>query len=266
MAKIGFSKYHGTANDFIIIDKASTDSFDLKDSTLIREMCDRRTGIGADGLMLILSSKREDVDFEMTYFNADGNPSSMCGNGGRCITLAAAHRSLIFERARFLFGNDIYFSSFDPSTNWVSLKMQNVTRIESFKEDFILDTGSPHYVKFSDISLDIDVKKEGSEIRYSSRFVDEGINVNFVEFKDNTLKVLTYERGVEDETYSCGTGVVASAIALAEKNNFDPGIHSIPIRTKGGELEVSFDKKVDFYENIFLKGPAVKVYDGVFEK
>ncbi len=265
MIKIGFSKYHGTANDFIIIDEESTPLFNKNDNELIRRMCDRRTGIGADGLMLIMHNDRDDIDFEMAYFNSDGNPSSMCGNGGRCITLAAVNRSLVFERARFLFDNDIYFSTYDPSNNWVSLKMQNVSRIETKEMDFILDTGSPHYVKFTDIS-NKDVKLAGSEIRYSERFKSEGINVNFVDFKQNELHVLTYERGVEDETYSCGTGVVASALSYAEKMNFTNGVYTIAIRTKGGQLEVSFEKIENGYENIFLKGPAIKVFDGIYQE
>ena len=262
MAKIGFSKYHGTANDFIIIDQESTTSFDLSNTGLIREMCDRRTGIGADGLMLILDSKREDVDFEMAYYNADGNPSSMCGNGGRCITLAAAHRSLIFERARFLFDNDIYFSSFDPSKNWVSLKMQNVSRIESSGKDFILDTGSPHFVKFTDTN-EIDVKKKGSEIRYSDRFSEKGINVNFVEFKDDAINVLTYERGVEDETYSCGTGTVA--VALASAIHFNSSKNEQIISTPGGILKVYFNKSDNVFQDIWLEGPANFVFKGYLD-
>ena len=249
--------------DSIIINEESTPSFNTNNNDLIKRMCDRRTGIGADGLMLILKTDREGIDFEMLYYNSDGNPSSMCGNGGRCITLAAVHRSLVFERTRFLFGNDVYYSSYDASNGWVSLKMQNVERIDQSEGDYILDTGSPHYVQFCSTS-DKNVRTEGSAIRYSPRFHDNGINVNFVEFKENALHVLTYERGVEDETYSCGTGVVASVISYAEKENLKLGVHSVQVKTKGGELEVSFEKKENIYENVFLKGPAVRVYQGLF--
>ena len=263
MIRIEFTKFHGTANDFIIIDEASTDAFDQDDNELIKRMCDRRTGIGADGLMLILKPEREDVDFEMKYYNSDGRPSSMCGNGGRCITLAAASRSLFFQRARFLFDDQVYLANYDVEDNWVSLKMQDVHEI-SKGDAYVLDTGSPHYVTFVKSVDGIDVKKKGSEIRYSDTFKNAGINVNFVSYENEVLKVLTYERGVEDETFSCGTGVVASAISLAEEMNFQDGIYLIDIATKGGNLKVSYEKKDDVYQNIFLRGPAVKVYTGVY--
>lgn len=261
MKSIGFTKYHGTSNDFIIIDQESSLTFDLYDIELIRNMCDRRTGIGADGLMLILPTNREDVDFEMKYFNADGKPSSMCGNGGRCIVKEAAKRSLFFQRTRFLFNQDIYLAQFDPSRNWVSLKMQDIEDVKLYSEDYVLDTGSPHYVRFCSV-LGVDVFEEGKAIRYSEPFKREGINVNFVEHKHNALHVLTYERGVEDETYSCGTGVVASTIAWAVKEHMKDGIYSIDIHTKGGKLEVSFEKKEDRFTHIFLKGPAIEVFKG----
>lgn len=264
MSLIYFTKYHGTANDFVIIDERSTDEFDVENVELIRQMCDRRTGIGADGLMLIKTHEREDIDFEMLYFNADGRPSSMCGNGGRCITLAASRCSLFFERARFLFDGDVYMATFDSARNWVSLKMQDVLEIHKNEEDYVLDTGSPHYVKFVE-EIPVNVKEAGSEIRYSPAFQEEGINVNFVMWKDEKLHVLTYERGVEDETFSCGTGVTAAAICWAEKINLEEGIHLIPILTKGGELELSYEKTASGYRNIFLKGPAVKVYEGAYD-
>lgn len=263
MIRIEFTKFHGTANDFIIIDERSTDSFDQDNHELIKRMCNRRTGIGADGLMLIVKPEREDVDFEMKYYNSDGRPSSMCGNGGRCITLAAASRSLFFQRARFLFMDQVYLANYDVEDNWVSLKMQDVRQITK-GDAYVLDTGSPHYVTFVKSIADVDVKKQGSEIRYSPAFEKSGINVNFVNFENDVLHVLTYERGVEDETYSCGTGVVASAISLGEHMGFEDGIHLINISTKGGKLEVSYEKKNGVYQHIFLRGPAVKVYTGVY--
>jgi len=264
MVRIEFTKFHGTANDFIIIDEASTPSFDLENHALVKRMCDRRTGIGADGLMLILPSEREDIDFEMKYYNSDGRPSSMCGNGGRCITLAAASRSIFFQRARFLFDGDVYMANYDVADNWVSLKMQDVESVSKEENAYVLDTGSPHYVTFVKNLQSVDVQKEGSEIRYSEKYKEEGINVNFVHYEQEVLHVLTYERGVEDETFSCGTGVVASAIALAEKEKFSDGFHLVSIQTKGGNLEVSFEKSGGKYQHIFLKGPAVKVFSGVY--
>jgi diaminopimelate epimerase len=155
-------------------------------------------------------------------------------------------------------------ATFDSSRQWVSLKMQDVLAIDLVGKDYVLNTGSPHYVKFITSDYSKIVKKEGSKIRYNDLFKEQGINVNFVHFINNKLSVLTYERGVEDETYSCGTGVVASAIAYAEHEILTDGIHLIEIETKGGSLEVSFEKKQGNYHNIFLKGPAVKVFEGIY--
>jgi len=261
---IPFSKFHGTANDFIIIDHTSEQYIQWDDSKLIKSMCDRRFGIGADGLMMIENSNGES-DFEMRYYNADGNISSMCGNGGRCISLAARMLGLVQNEARFTFNGDSYESTFIDNVNWVSLGMQDVSSISRDGNAYVLDTGSPHYVSFHDNVKEFDVQTLGAAIRTNTNYFEEGINVNFCDFNNGVLTVRTYERGVEDETFSCGTGMVASAIALSEDRMFDIGKHSIKISTLGGELQVMFEKKENIYTNILLQGPAVKVFDGIWQ-
>ncbi len=256
---IHFYKYHGTGNDFILIDnrklllqKLSTDQ--------IKKLCHRRFGIGADGLMLLKSNP--EYHFEMDYYNSDGSGGTMCGNGGRCITAFARHLGIVDNFAKFLASDGPHEANFDTQ-NLIKLKMQNVNKIAENDEYSFLYTGSPHYVRFvSDVSS-IDVFNEGKKIRYSENFKQEGTNVNFVSKIENGLAVRTYERGVEDETYSCGTGSVASAIAYYSK--FKTNQNIIEIKTLGGNLQVSFEKKGDCYENVYLKGPAILVFEGEIE-
>ncbi|WP_456437195.1 diaminopimelate epimerase [Psychroserpens sp.] len=254
--QLTFYKYQGTGNDFVMIDNRQQ-VFNKTDSKRIAFLCDRRFGIGADGLILL--ENHDKVDFKMVYYNADGNESSMCGNGGRCITAFAKFLGVIKNEATFEAIDGMHDATID--TNIVSLKMQDVSDIEEHKNHVFIDTGSPHHVQLEAQLQEIDIKSKGSEIRYGSPYNETGSNVNFV-FKNSNdnFSVRTYERGVEDETLSCGTGVTAVALAMhyigeTEKN-------TIALQTKGGFLKVSFEKAEKGYKNIWLIGPATQVYKG----
>lgn len=254
--QFGFFKYQGTGNDFIMIDNRSRAlSFSTEQVSLL---CHRRFGIGADGLILL--ELEPGFDFKMVYYNSDGNLSSMCGNGGRCITSFARQLGLIAEKAHFIAADGPHESTI--SGDMVALKMQDVKNMELGEDYFYLNTGSPHYVKMVKDVEHFDVFVEGRKIRNSPRFVEEGTNVNFIEKQEDGLFVRTYERGVEDETYSCGTGVTAAALVAAVQG-FATGKNSCLVKTKGGALEVTFEKVLEqnFY-NIWLKGPATKVFEG----
>lgn len=253
--KYHFYKYQGTGNDFVIID--NRDGKIQLTQEHIHIICDRRFGIGADGLMLLNSL--EGYDFQMVYYNADGKPGSMCGNGGRCLTKFAYDQGIRPESYRFLASDGLHQAEMGE-LGWIHLKMKDVDNITSHHGDSILDTGSPHYVKHVTHVNDIDVVEEGREIRYSKTFEEKGINVNFVETTDKNIIVRTYERGVEDETYSCGTGVTACALVFAHNEN---GFNRIEVQTKGGHLAVEFDKLDDTqFSNIWLCGPAEFVFSG----
>ncbi len=248
-------KYQGTGNDFVILDnREKTISLTLEQ---IKFLCDRRFGIGADGLMLL--ELEPGIDFKMVYFNSDGNQSSMCGNGGRCITAFAKRLGIITNEAKFLAIDGTHESKIGDDET-VSLKMNDVRQIEVGDDYFYLDTGSPHYVKLVNGLQTFDVVGEGKKIRYNDRFKAEGTNVNFIEKKDNELFVRTYERGVEDETLSCGTGVTAAALVAGFKG-MSTGKNNCSIKTLGGNLNVKFDKVLEntFY-NVWLEGPATFVF------
>lgn len=255
--QIQFYKYQGTGNDFVLIDNRSG-KFVLT-NLQVKKICDRRFGIGADGLMLL--ETEPGADFKMVYYNSDGNQSSMCGNGGRCITAFAKHLGLITTKAVFM-AIDGMHESLIGDGDIISLKMQDVKGIEEGNEFFYLNTGSPHYVKFVTNIANMDVVAEGRAIRNNERFLTEGTNVNFIEKKDDDIFVRTYERGVEDETFSCGTGVTAAALVAAAKG-ISTSKNNCLIKTPGGDLEVSFEKVLsqNFY-NIWLKGPALLVFQG----
>jgi diaminopimelate epimerase len=255
--KIKFSKYQGTGNDFIMLDNLSGE-YDSLTIPQIQFLCDRKFGIGADGLIKI--SKAENLAFEIDYYNSDGT-KSFCGNGARC--------SVAFAQTLGINSNHVVFTAIDglheaqKKEEMVSLKMNNVLEIREKGQDFELFTGSPHYVRFVENSLDINVFQEGRKVRYSTEYQEEGINVNFVEeLNPKELLVATYERGVENETLSCGTGVTAAALAFAQKNElFDK--QEILIHTKGGKLKVVFNRiSDDEYFDVYLIGPAVRVFSG----
>ncbi len=266
--KIPFYKYQGTGNDFVMIDNREN-IFPPTDEKLIARLCDRRFGVGADGLILL--QNKEGFDFEMVYFNSDGRPSSMCGNGGRCTSAFAKMLGIIETRCRFM-AIDGEHEAQVKEDDWVELKMQDVQfnlskwptpwRGEDY---FILDTGSPHYVIFVEDIDDINVVENGQAIRYSAPFHEQGINVNFVENTEDAIIVGTYERGVEDETLSCGTGVTACAIAHYLKH-LDEGTAIVPVKTKGGDLVVRFQPNgVRGVKDIWLCGKASLVFSGEVE-
>jgi diaminopimelate epimerase len=256
---VPFFKYHGTGNDFIIIDNRNR-KFDFTDKSLVNHLCNRRLGIGADGLMVLLD--HPELDFEMKYFNSDGKEATMCGNGGRCITAFAKKLGLINDLADFQTIDGEHKAII--INDYVKLKMHNVTEIEHGTDYYFLNTGSPHYVTFRKNLEDMDIVEEGRKIRFSSRYKDEGINVNFVELSHDRIFVRTYERGIENETLSCGTGVVASAICAAlETKTYKKSINVI---TRGGKLKVCYDiKNRVIFENIWLEGPIRYVFEGKIE-
>lgn len=259
--QLHFFKYQGTGNDFILADNR-TGEYSSLTTGQINRLCDRRFGIGADGLMLL--NEKPGFDFEMKYFNADGKEGSMCGNGGRCITKFAYHLGIHREKYRFIAYDGPHEAEIDTD-GIVSLKIKDVKNIRKFHNDFIVDTGSPHYIKLVSNVMEMDVFKKGTEIRNSKEFVEEGINVNFTEQLSEADKIIvrTFERGVEDETFSCGTGVTAAALVCYHNEN---GFNDVEVKTLGGTLSVEFDKVDDNrFENIWLCGPAERVFEGTVE-
>ncbi|ALI99531.1 diaminopimelate epimerase [Rufibacter tibetensis] len=248
-----FYKYQGTGNDFVVLDNRN-ESIALTQEQ-VAFLCDRRKGIGADGLMLL--QNKEGYDFEMVYYNADGRPSSMCGNGGRCLVAFAQFLEVVENQAYFIAADGPHQAFLKDGL--VHLQMKDVDTLEALEGATFLDTGSPHYVKQVEALQEMNVFAEGRAIRYSDRFKAEGTNVNFVEhLPENRLSVRTYERGVEDETFSCGTGVTACALA-ASQAGYESPIH---IQVLGGELQVSFEKEGTGFKNVYLIGPAVQVFKG----
>ena len=258
--KITFYKYQGAGNDFVILDNRD-EKYSSLSAKQVKLLCDRRFGIGADGLMLL--SKKEGCDFEMVYFNADGNESSLCGNGGRCMTKFAAQMGILKTTYVFKAIDGMHEAEIDID-NTVRLKMHDVEAVDKHSSYSVLNTGSPHFIKFTADIMNVDVVQTGREIRYSPAFEAEGINVNFVETLDeDSIYVRTYERGVEDETLSCGTGVTAAALLSAHN---DKGFNRVEVKTPGGRLSVEFEKIDDeHFKNIWLCGPAELVYKGEIE-
>lgn len=253
--KLPFYKYQGAGNDFILMDNRSS-GIKLATSR-IAELCDRRFGIGADGLMYL--EKEEDYDFRMVYFNADGHESTMCGNGGRCMMLFAHHLGVIEKRANFIATDGVHRAEV-LEEDIIALGMIDVPEIRFGAEGTVLDTGSPHIVIPVPGLDSYDVYQNGKRIRNEARFGPKGINVNFIEDKNEVLHIRTYERGVEDETLACGTGVTAAAISSVGKQ---VGKFSIPVQAAGGVLRVDFQKtNPDSAEQITLTGPAKFVFKG----
>jgi diaminopimelate epimerase len=251
-----FYKYHGTGNDFIIID--DRDNTILLTTEQVAALCHRRYGIGADGLMLLRSEPG--YDFRMVYYNSDGGESTMCGNGGRCLVAFAARLGLISDgKASFIAIDGPHTATI--ADGLVSLHMKDVDSMDIYGTHTILNTGSPHYVVWVDDVATADVYNEGKRIRYSAEFAPGGTNVNFVQRHNDKLSVRTYERGVEDETLSCGTGVTAAAIAATGTATGD---FNSSITTPGGDLTVSFTKNGPTSAiHVILTGPAVFVYQGM---
>jgi diaminopimelate epimerase len=255
-----FYKYQGTGNDFVILDNREN-AYDNLTQKQVKQLCDRRFGIGADGLMLLNGNK--EYDFEMIYYNSDGNPSSMCGNGGRCLVKFASDMGIHKLIYKFIATDGEHMAELE-NDRIVRLKMQDVESVEYHSTYVVLNTGSPHYVKFINDLAGLDVVEAGRNIRYNNHFAEKGINVNFVETTDEDgIFVRTYERGVEDETHSCGTGVTAASLMSAHN---EKGFNRVEVRTHGGYLSVEFYKESDtHFTNIWLCGPATFVYKGEIE-
>ena len=260
--QLNFTKYQGAGNDFVLINGFADNAYLQLTRKKISGLCDRRFGIGADGLIILVPA--DNSDFEMIYYNADGRPGSMCGNGGRCTFRFANDLKLVGEKSDFI-ASDGPHTAFIDGDGSVSLKMKDVNFIETLNDNvFVLDTGSPHYVKIVDDLSGVDVFNEGKAIRYDERFKEEGINVNFIQLNEGGIEVATYERGVEDETFSCGTGVTASALVVMKMGMFKDKVN---IKTKGGHLSVMAHKSsdADQFTEVWLTGPASYVFNGVVE-
>jgi diaminopimelate epimerase len=255
--RIYFKKYQGTGNDFIIIN-STTSKIELTQQQ-IAQLCNRRFGIGADGFIIIENA--DDYDFFMRYFNSDGVEATMCGNGGRCAVKFANENGIASSKMKFLAADGEHYGEIVDDS--VVISMRDVVSIKKFDDGYFLDTGSPHFVKIVDNISEIDVADEGLRISNENRFAPQRTNVNFVNISNDEIRIATFERGVEDETLACGTGAVASAIALYKANV----LVNTPIRiiAKGGLLEVEFEQQNTEYKNITLKGLAKFVFEGNYE-
>lgn len=253
---IQFYKYQGTGNDFVLIDNRT--SLFPKETNFIQKLCDRRFGIGADGLILLENDANS--DFKMVYYNSDGNESSMCGNGGRCIVAFAKKLEIFENETTFIAVDGLHFATIDKH-GIVSLQMKDVDEVV-VKDDYVfMNTGSPHHVQLVSDVQNFPVKSFGAQIRYSDLYGNAGTNVNFVEqINSDTFAVRTYERGVEDETLSCGTGVTAVAIAMHVLGHTDSSL--VHLNVQGGSLQVAFQKEALNFTNVFLTGPATLVFTG----
>jgi len=255
--KLQFFKYQGTGNDFIMIDNRQL-FFPKENTQLIEKLCDRRFGIGADGLILLENDDK--TDFKMIYFNSDGNESSMCGNGGRCIVAFAKQLGVISNNTQFIATDGLHHATINDKQT-VSLQMKDVDEVKIESDYVFMNTGSPHHVTLIDSLENYDVKTNGAKIRYSDLYGKVGSNINFVkQLNDSHFAVRTYERGVEDETLSCGTGVTAVAIAMNALGKTNS--REIDLDVQGGKLKVSFEKENQTYKKVHLIGPATFVFEG----
>lgn len=259
MNMITFNKFQGVGNDFIIIDNRR-DIFNPGNHILIKELCDRRFGIGADGLILINNAAAE-YDFEMKYFNSDGYEGTMCGNGGRCAAAFAKRNNIAGTSTVFRASDGIHRAVADAGS--VDLKMTDVGNISTIGNNYFINTGSPHYLVFHNDIDSLDVNTEGKKIRYSADFHPHGTNVNFIQPVPGGIYIRTYERGVEYETLSCGTGATASAIAAVLTGQIVSS--PVNVRTRGGSLSVKFIVRKEMITDVWLSGPAKFVFEGRVE-
>ena len=252
-----FTKYQGTGNDFVIID-LNNDIFEFSENQ-IKKICDRKYGIGADGLILI---SNHDIDsFEMKFFNPDGS-SSFCGNGSRCAVLYCFHQGIIQSNCSFITNDGIHQGQVLKNEN-IKISIKSPLLVDKLSNgDFEVNTGSPHYVQIAKSLDKIDFNKHCKLIRNNDKYFQNGINVNLVKVEDNLLDMRTYERGVEDETLSCGSGVTATALAIAYENKIED---SIFVKTRGGKLKVDFERLENRFEKVFLTGPAKFVFSGDYD-
>jgi diaminopimelate epimerase len=258
-----FYKYQGTGNDFIMLDQRQKTAISPQDKAKITALCNRRFGIGSDGIVIL--QNHLDYDFEMIFYNPDGS-QSMCGNGGRCAVAFAKQLRIIDKNCRFLAidgPHEAKIKRTGKGLHWVELKMKSIQNVENQGDTFVINTGSPHYVQFVNKLEGQDITATGKSIRYNQRFKKEGINVNLVQINKKGIEMLTYERGVEAETLSCGTGVTAAALATALYRNIELGKSEMQVITKGGKLSVKMEKmNQQSFENIWLCGPAQRVFSG----
>jgi diaminopimelate epimerase len=253
---IQFSKYQGTGNDFVMIDNRSAGT-NLTTEQIV-QICDRKFGIGADGIVLIEETGFS--DFYMNFYNPDGS-QSFCGNGSRCAVRFAQKLGIVGQNGEFKAIDTKH--DFESNDDTVTIQMKNVLGIEHENDAFVIHTGSPHFIQYCHDLERIDLIGLAHSIRYGERFAETGINVNFVEVKNNTLHMRTYERGVENETLSCGTGVTAVALSYGYLH---PEINQVSIETKGGPLLVSFKTVgIGEFEEVKLTGPASWVFDGTIK-
>ena len=250
-----FYKYQGTGNDFVMIDNRQ-ESFPKDNTKLIAFLCDRRFGVGGDGLILLENDGES--DFKMVYYNSDGNESTMCGNGGRCLASFAQFLGIISGKGSFMAVDGLHHVHLEG--DMVSIQMQDVDMIQQKEKYTFLDTGSPHHVQLVENLAKFDVSKEGAKLRYGI-YGEKGSNINFVaQSNENTFDVRTYERGVEDETLSCGTGVTAVALAMHKMGKTKD--NTVHIATPGGRLKIEFEQDIEGYKRVFLTGPAKQVFKG----
>lgn len=266
MTILNFSKFHGAGNDFIMVDNRQS-QYSLT-QVQIHFLCQPRLGIGADGLILLQESTVEGADFSMKYYNSDGFEGTMCGNGGRCITAFAYLQGIKKDHFMFDAIDGLHYSdilSYDNLALFdIKLKMKAVSAINIHHDYYVLDTGSPHIVVFVDNAQHADVVGMGKMLRYDTQITEHGANVNFASFNHGRLYVRTYERGVENETLSCGTGITASAISLVKHLNLP--LSKIAVDARGGSFEVTFETTdAGEYQNIWLRGPVTSVFNGKIE-
>ena len=255
---IEFYKYQGTGNDFVMIDNRLL-QFPKNNTKLVATLCDRKFGIGADGLILL--EDHPEYDFKMVYYNSDGNLSSMCGNGGRCLVQFARFLGIIKHEATFEAVDGLHFARI-LENNWVSLGMNDVKEVRQETGYVFLDTGSPHHVQLVEDVTAFDVVSGGRTIRHDI-YGKAGANVNFVTpLSDKSFRVRTYERGVENETLSCGTGVTAVALAMYTLGKTTA--KNVTLETPGGTLQITFEPKKGHFEEVFLNGPALQVFKGTW--
>jgi diaminopimelate epimerase len=267
---IPFVKYHGAGNDFVMVDQRQQQWIGRTDRALVAAICHRRFGVGADGLILL--QHHPEQGYEMVYFNSDGGESTLCGNGGRCFVAFARHLGIVEgDQWSFLAIDGPHDATVRTHPDgaqgheWVELHMRDIDTIEQLGDQtFVLNTGSPHYIAFEQNIGQKDIYTAGKAIRYSEQFAPGGLNVNFVEeMPSGGLRIRTYERGVEDETLACGTGVTAAAIAWAYREG-RTGHLEVPVQAEGGHLSVRMDAKAGQFSGVWLCGPAQRVFEGEF--
>lgn len=260
MTELRFQKWQATGNDFVIVDNRNGIIRDLS-SEWISRICNRNFGVGADGFMFI--QNHPELDFEMKYFNANGLEAEMCGNGARSIIGFVKNMGIISDSTSFKAIDGLH-SGWIIGKDQYRIKMVDVNAIKKNNQGIFLNTGVPHLVIFSEDPEQIEVVKQGREIRYSMEFAPKGTNVNYANYSDDILRMRTYERGVENETLSCGTGAVAAAIATEYLNNYDKSTYEVLV--PGGKLQVSFERTgKEQFRNIYLEGEAKMVFEGIIE-